>query len=131
MSERNTTTITLDEEIDEWRQRECNNFSALVNDLVKQYIEGGQQTDLIRKYRKREIEAEIEMLEAKKAAQEELLAELEEAAEVNQTALENAREALSLTDIEQRGQKFQFWRDKVGVDDDDEFAAILKGEQEP
>ena len=131
MSDRNTTTITLDEEIDEWRQRECNNFSALVNDLVKQYIEGGQQTDLIRQYRKREIEAEIEMLEAKKAAQEELLAELEEASEVNQTALKNAREALSLTDIEQRGQKFQFWRDKVGVDDDDEFAAILKGEQEP
>lgn len=78
-----TTSVRLDDDVDEWRQRECDNFSALVNTLVRQYKQGGQNEEVIRQYRKREIRAEIESLNAQVDAKESLLDELESAPDVD------------------------------------------------
>lgn len=80
---RSVTTVRLDGDVNEWRQRECDNFSALVNTLVRQYMQGGQNEQVIREYRKRELEAERQSLEAQLQAKEELIEELEAAPSID------------------------------------------------
>lgn len=73
------TSIRLDEDVDEWRQRECDNFTALVNTLVRQYMQGGQNEQVIREYRKREVKAEAQSLEARAKAKWEMYDDLDSA----------------------------------------------------
>lgn len=64
MSENNTTSVSLDEDVDHYRRTECNNFSGLVNDLVRAYIQNGEQINGIRKFRKQQLKGEIQALKS-------------------------------------------------------------------
>lgn len=92
MTER-VTSVRLNEEVDEWRKRECDNFSALVNRLVTQYKDGGQDESVIRNYREQEIEAKMKEAKTMYEIQKEMLEDIRAApsidAENYQTELED------------------------------------------
>lgn len=94
MSER--TTINLHDDVNDWRQRECENFSALVNTLVRQYMQGGQNEQVIREYRKRELQAERDSLEAQLTAKEELIEEIESAPSIEAENYQEELEQMSM-----------------------------------
>lgn len=65
MSEKKDSTVTsvrLDDDVNHFRETECSNFTELVNDLVREYMQTGLKRDVIHQYRIQEIQDEIDGL---------------------------------------------------------------------
>lgn len=56
-------TFSVDKEVYDYLQQEHVNASGLVNSLVKQHRKGGVTDDVIREFRRQQVESEMESLE--------------------------------------------------------------------
>lgn len=70
-------TFSVDEDVYEYLQQEHVNASGLVNSLVKQHRKGGVTDDVIREFRRQQVESEMESLEEQLSQKESELQRLE------------------------------------------------------
>jgi seryl-tRNA synthetase len=118
MSDKKTRTVSLDPENDEWLS-EKDNASATVNDLVTQLREGGDKAtavlDLQIQQKRREITEAENRVERLNASLDELLTLRETMDEQEVARLNDAREALSDTELSATNPAVKNWASKLGL----------------
>ena len=93
------TSLSLDPEVAEYLRQDHVNASGLVNSLVEKHMNGGASEDMIREFRIRQVESELNNLEEQAQRKEEELDKLKEIDEERQDEIseiiEEAQKALS------------------------------------
>ena len=93
------TSLSLDPEVADYLSQEHVNASGLVNSLVKKHMNGGASEDMIRQFRIKQVQSELESIESQAQQKREELEKLqeidEERQEEQQQKIKDAEEALS------------------------------------
>lgn len=77
VADKRRRTVSIDEELDEYLEDTENNVSAVVNDLLRQYMAAGRSTEAVLEMRLAEIEQEILQKEQQKTRVENDIQRLE------------------------------------------------------
>jgi hypothetical protein len=74
-------SASVDEDVETFLSQEHVNCSGLINKLVKQHMNAGMTDNQIRKFRERQVQSEIEMLESQLQTKESELKTIKDAVE--------------------------------------------------
>jgi len=113
-----TRTVTLDEENDAFLA-EQDNASAVVNDLVTQYRQGGDRgtaaLELQKSQKKRELRTHKQFVENLQQDVEELETLIREFEREESAELRQAREALEYVENDPENEAVKNWSKKLGM----------------
>lgn len=133
MTDRISTSVTLTAENREYLDREVNNRSAFINDLIEAHRQGkSDMEETIARYRKEQLKSELRTVNSR---QEELHNELElinqqisEEQERKQNIIEDAREALAKTPKTVDNPAVETWAQKAGLTPEELIERLEKDE---
>lgn len=117
------TSVTVDEDVKSYLQRESVNASGLVNKLIKQHMGGGRRDEQVLKMRLQQLEDEVESLdrrlENKKEQLSRVRSEYETCRDKRQETLEKAAEILTGDtqpgDLNPDDKKVEYWANEAGL----------------
>ena len=117
------TSLSLDPEVAQFLKQEHVNASGLVNQLVKQHMNGGAGEDIIRQFRIQQLESELDQIQSQEEQKRQELQKLreidQEKEEERHNALEQVRPKIEKIPEESRSPDnpaVQTQADKVGLE---------------
>lgn len=124
MSDKTSTSVSLTAENREYLDREVNNRSAFINDLIQAHRQGKSDIDeAIARYRQEQLESELRKVESRRRELEDELDVIQKQVtaeqERKQELLEEAREALEDTPRDPDNPAIQNWADDLDVTPDE------------
>ena len=122
-------TVSLDPAVDEHLSSEGVNASQLVNRLVKHHASSGGDEKAMLELRAEQLRSDINELqgriESKQDELETVESRLEEYRTEREEVIEQAAEILTLSDVEKRNQKTEYWASEAEMPIED-FARAVK-----
>ena len=128
MSNKENISATVDPDVSDYVGQDSVNTSGLVNQLLKQHMNGGADEGQILDFRIQQVRSEIEELEGRLDRKREELGELQdrrsEQVETKDDVVAEASSVLSREDLEYKNQKVGYWADQAGMTKEELVAEI-------
>jgi len=120
MGEKKTTSVNLDVENYEYLQRETNNTSAFINDLIEAHRQGkSDMNEAIARHRKEQLESELRQIQSKEASIQSEIKSIESTLSTKEQRREEklaeARDTLKDVPKDPDNRAIKNWADKVDL----------------
>lgn len=112
-------SATVDPEVASYVSRDSVNTSGLVNELLKQHMNGATSEKQMLEFRIEQVESEIQSLQSRLENKQDELKELEarkdDLKSQQQERLEKAVDVLTPEDLDERSRKVEYWAGELNM----------------